>query len=391
MNGEPLNKMLDLLELQRKTNKDYSYRLSKPFSQLVRVGIDVISCDPTTSGSAAFEILNKSGFSSLPVVENNKDLRGMVDMADFSAWVLERYLKGQGKADDVLDAELRKELKETPVEKFCNASGIDSCYPQRNDVQVRELFGVLSRSGVHRVPLVNSLADRFGMKHVEGFVTQSHALDFVANHFAFFGPQILNRKISTIDDLVTPKVTSIQQEKTVLEAFQTLHKEKISGMPIVDRNGELVGSICFRDFRFVIHGTFSSTKFSVPLSEFVKETADLASPELLGLKDKLSPAVTFHSSETLLDLVEKLQQHKTHRAYLTKAGEKKPIGVCSVSDILRHLVHTLPYPEALSEKGKRKRREKRDRESEKTEELCPMQGDETCLALGLQNLLKQEN
>jgi len=153
-------------------------------------------------------------------------------------------------------------------------------------------------------------------------------------------------------------------------------------MPIVDRNGELVGSICFRDFRFVIHGTFSSTKFSVPLSEFVKETADLASPELLGLKDKLSPAVTFHSSETLLDLVEKLQQHKTHRAYLTKAGEKKPIGVCSVSDILRHLVHTLPYPEALSEKEKRKRREKQDRESEKTEELCPkksVKSGETCL------------
>jgi len=240
---------------------------------------------------------------------------------------------------------------------------------------------------VHRVPLVNSLADRFGMKHVQGFVTQSHALDFVANHFAFFGPQILNRKISTIDDLITPKVISIQQEKTVIEAFQTLHTEKISGIPIVDTNGELVGSICFRDFRFVAHGTFSSKKFSVPLSAFLKKTEDLASAELLGLKDdKLPPAVTFHSSETLLDLVEKLQQHKTHRAYLTKDGGKKPIGVCSLSDILRHLAHTLPYPEALSEKETRKRREKRDREFEKTEELCPMQGGETHLVFGLASI-----
>jgi len=303
----------------------------------------------------------------------------MVDMADFSAWVVDRYLasSSQGKADDVLDAELRKELKETPVGKLCNASGIDSCYPQRNDIQVRDLFSVLARPGVHRVPIVNTLADKFGRKHVEGFITQSHVLDFVATHFIFFGPQILNRQISTIQDLVTTKVISIQQDKTVLEAFQNLHAGKISGMPIVDSKGELVGSISFRDFRFVFHGTFSSKEFSAPLSAFLTKTADLASPGLnkarLGLKDdKLAPAVKFHSSDTLLELIQKLQQHKTHRAYLTNVGDKKPIGICSIGDILRHLVHTLPYPDALSEKEKDKRqirREKRDREFENTEDL----------------------
>jgi len=63
----------------------------------------------------------------------------------------------------------------------------------------------------------------------------------------------LNRTISSIEGLVTTKVLSI-----VLEAFQTLRREKISGIPIVDAAGDLVGSISSQDFRFVLHGTFSN-------------------------------------------------------------------------------------------------------------------------------------
>jgi len=299
----------------------------------------------------------------------------MVDMADFSSWVLERYLKSisDGKPDATLDEELKKELQATPVQKVCNASGINFCYPQTNDIKVRDLFSVLGRPGVHCVPIVNTFAEKFGRKHAEGFVTQSYALDFVANRLVFFGPQILNRKISIISGLVTMPVISVKEDNTLLDAFQALRNEKVSGMPVVDAAGDLVASISSRDFGFVFQEKFSSKQLSAKLSSFIQKSTDMASPELNKSElEKLSRPVDFQSSDTILQLIHKFQQHKTQRAYLTCPGEKKPIGVCSIGDLLRYLARTLPYPDVLTEKETEKRRvrlERQQNDFQKTEDL----------------------
>lgn len=225
---------------EKKLNKEYTYKMSRPYNHYVRTTSEIVAVDPSTSAYDAFQMLCSGGFSSLPVLEKHRSLLGLVDMADFTVYMIERFSAQLPPVDPSFDVTLKKELAAMGVSKLMNYSKINSCYPQKMDVKLRDIFRALSRPGVHRLPLVNAFADKFNRQYVEGFVAQSEAIRFVADHTTLFGSRVLHRKIADIPDLGSCSVVSISEKSTALDAFKTLHLNNISGMPIVDDQGRPV-------------------------------------------------------------------------------------------------------------------------------------------------------
>ena len=51
-----------------------------------------------------------------------------------------------------------------------------------------------------------------------------------------------------VKDVMTPKVISVGVDETVVNAARLMLQQQISGLPVVDKKGELVGIVTEGDF-----------------------------------------------------------------------------------------------------------------------------------------------
>src|SRR5438105_14230525 len=102
---------------------------------------------------------------------------------------------------------------------------------------------------------------------------------------------------------------TIRPDRPVREALAVMERYKISGVPVVDEDGHLVGIITNRDLRF-------ETRFNIPVSEVM-------TPQ---------PLVTVPVGTTLEQAKAKLQKHRIEKLLVTDdAGHLK--GLITVKDI----------------------------------------------------------
>ena len=115
---------------------------------------------------------------------------------------------------------------------------------------------------------------------------------------------------------------TIRQDLPVSEALNLMERYRISGVPVVDENGFLVGIITNRDLRF-------ETRFEIPISEVMTKQPDL---------------VTVPVGTTLNEAKIKLQEHKIEKLLVVDDdGHLK--GLITVKDIQK----AIKYPNAAKD------------------------------------------
>lgn len=114
---------------------------------------------------------------------------------------------------------------------------------------------------------------------------------------------------------------TIRENAIVSDALKVMERFKISGVPVIDENGHLVGIITNRDLRF-------ETRFDIPVSDVMTK----------------QPLVTVPIGTTLTEAKVKLQKHRIEKLLVVDdAGLLK--GLITVKDIQK----AIKYPDAAKD------------------------------------------
>jgi CBS domain-containing protein len=121
-----------------------------------------------------------------------------------------------------------------------------------------------------------------------------------------------------VKDHMSTNLVTFYPEDSIDHVLEMLTKRKISGAPVVDRSGELVGIISEVDcLKEIIKGKYSNTpSFPSSVSEHMTKNVLTLSPEM-----------------SLFDAAQKFLELKIRRFPVMKEG--RLVGQISLSDIIR--------------------------------------------------------
>jgi len=128
-------------------------------------------------------------------------------------------------------------------------------------------------------------------------------------------------KVPTVGDVMTRGTIAVRDDVPLAEAAQLLDKHHISGVPVVDRDGELVGVLSQTD---LLRARVIDHLWSV--------LPGLAVRHLMT-----SPAVVATEETTIDEAATLMEQKQIHRLVVVGSDRRTPIGVLSVSDLIHQM------------------------------------------------------
>ncbi|HEY5488609.1 MAG TPA: CBS domain-containing protein [Candidatus Limnocylindrales bacterium] len=125
----------------------------------------------------------------------------------------------------------------------------------------------------------------------------------------------------TVAELMTPDPIMVDESATVDEAVRLLEENEISGLPVVDRDGLLVGVISQTD---VVRAR--------AVGHLWHRWPGLRVRHLMH-----SPALTADRSMTLEEAAQSMERAHVHRLVVVDDDQMTPVGVISTTDLVRAL------------------------------------------------------
>ncbi len=154
-------------------------------------------------------------------------------------------------------------------------------------------------------------------------------------------------RLITAADLMNPRVVTVGQDLTVRELANVLVENEISGAPVEDDSGKLVGVVSLTDIAAALaeeeeEGEGERGDFF--LSEWAGDGMSREEIEELGLDeaeltvaDIMTPEVfTVREDTPVSEIAEAMIQNHVHRILVTR--EDRVVGIISTSDLLGLLV-----------------------------------------------------
>ncbi len=124
-----------------------------------------------------------------------------------------------------------------------------------------------------------------------------------------------------VGSLMAPDPVTVLADSSLAEVAETLAEHDLSGLPVVDRDGALVGVISQTDIVRLRAG-------SMPVSDW----------HGLLVRDLMThPAITVAASASLKDAAGHMTEHHVHRLVVVAEPAGTPIGVLSESDLVREV------------------------------------------------------
>ena len=125
----------------------------------------------------------------------------------------------------------------------------------------------------------------------------------------------------TVRDVMTKGAVSVPADSPISEAARLLDTYRISGLPVVDRDGQLVGVVSQTDL----------------LRARVIDHLWAALPGLAVRHLMTAPAVTAREGMPLDEAASLMEKRQIHRLVVVGADGRTPIGVLSVSDLVHEM------------------------------------------------------
>ncbi len=172
-----------------------------------------------------------------------------------------------------------------------------------------------------RIPLCSAAMDTVTESRLAIAIAQQGGIGVIHKNFPVErqAEEVDRVKRSESGMIVDP--VTIRPDRPVREALAVMERYKISGVPVVDEGGHLVGIITNRDLRF-------ETRFDIPVSEVM-------TPQ---------PLVTVPVGTTLDEAKGVLQKHRIEKL-LVVDGDKHLKGLITVKDIQK----AIRYPSAAKD------------------------------------------
>lgn len=283
----------------------------------------LVAVDASTTLEDALEVLARENVLSLPVWNGDKSgFVGIISMWDVMTYVafgtfsmenpspdqFEVFQRTQVLVGDVVEARLHDEDKK--VWEFSQDEPIESVLEPMS-------------KGVHRVVV----------KTDAGFalLTQTDLIRFLIS-YASYGQRDGDAPIADVRKPISelgllgdnkPALLTLRDDIPAVDGFRIIDQHGFTAAPVVDENGEIVGTLSASDLRGL-------------RSQYL-HTVLLPIPEFLQLKWFDSVArrgVTVTKDTPLREAVVQMVLRRVHRVWVTDESGKKPIGVVSMSDVI---------------------------------------------------------
>lgn len=171
------------------------------------------------------------------------------------------------------------------------------------------------------IPLCSSAMDTVTESDLAIALAQQGGIGVIHKNFSIEEQAEEVDKVKRSESGMIVNPVTIRDNAFVSEALGIMERYKISGVPVVDENGFLVGIITNRDLRF-------ETRFDIPVSEVMTK----------------QPLVTVPVGTTLDEAKVKLQQHRIEKLLVVDDdGHLK--GLITVKDIQK----AIKYPQAAKD------------------------------------------
>jgi len=141
-----------------------------------------------------------------------------------------------------------------------------------------------------------------------------------------------------VKDVMTPKVICIDADEGVLKAARLMLQNRISGLPVLDKEGELVGIVTEGDF--LRRGELGTQRQRPKWLEFILGPGKLAEEYVQTWGGKVREIMTpdpwtIGEDETLEAVVEVMERRRIKRIPVTRAG--RIVGIISRANLMHAL------------------------------------------------------
>jgi len=298
-------------------------------SELVPTKGGVIVIKSTDSSLEGFKILLSNNILSAPVLDvvANK-YTGFLDMRDLVSFVV--FVDNDQHSDIPTDI---KEIlaRGTHALKQPN-DGITTTYlsrrnvfhPVHKDDSLWKVCEVLA-TGVKRVPVVDEKGQ------VTNIISQSSIISFLQKHMQQVGADSTFTKLIKDLNLGTKQVISVKKSTSAIDTFRLMDNKKISGVAVVDENGQFIGNTSASDLKLFIK-TLSLEILHEPIMQYLNKIRQ----DSIDIK---SPTISCTPHDTLATVISKIGITKVHKLFVADdSSGYKPYCVVSITDILRFII-----------------------------------------------------
>ena len=141
-----------------------------------------------------------------------------------------------------------------------------------------------------------------------------------------------------VKDVMTPKVISVGVDETVVNAARLMLQHQISGLPVVDKKGELVGIVSEGDF--LRRGELGTRRRRPKWLEFLLGPGKLAQEYVHASSKKIEDVMTpdprtIDDDESLETVVDMMERHRIKRIPVTRDG--RVVGIVSRANLMHAL------------------------------------------------------
>mmetsp|Transcript_13015 Transcript_13015/g.35443 ORF Transcript_13015/g.35443 Transcript_13015/m.35443 type:complete len:383 (+) Transcript_13015:109-1257(+) len=203
-------------------------------------------------------------------------------------------------------------------------------------------------STVHRVACFDSQG------RVTHIISQSDIVKFLSSHIPALG-HVASKTVSDLG-LVGKKLEMVKPETPAIDAFAQCTSKRLSGLPVVDSEGQLLGNFGITDLRSINPEHFGA--LALPVAEllalehhtefarfnrrssetdgaparhrFVEERRKTCAE--LG-RDVGQTLLVVKPDSKLVEVLDMLAKRRSHRVYIVD-GDNKPVGVVTCTDVL---------------------------------------------------------
>ena len=141
-----------------------------------------------------------------------------------------------------------------------------------------------------------------------------------------------------VKDVMTPKVISVQPDDSILKAAQLMLENRISGLPVVGKGGELVGIVTEGDF--LRRSELGTQRHRPKWLEFIVGPGRLANEYVHAAGRKVEDVmtaepVTVGDSEPLEAVVKLMERHRIKRIPVVRDAQM--VGIVSRANLMHAL------------------------------------------------------